>query len=129
MSKNNSEITDPSKPTKPKKAAVPSSHRFKLDLFLIELMGKFGITGLVSVTVISVFLKDGTKEQHQMFIDKFILFNFTKADNFIYVFIAIIGALMFLFQNIFYRNKIKLREQEIKFLEERVKDLEKRVKK
>jgi hypothetical protein len=114
---------------KVKMPSIASKHRFKLDLFLVELMGKFGITGLIIFTVVYTFLNHGTEAQYRMFIDKFILLNLSESDSFIYVFIAIIAALMFLFQNIFYRNKIKLKDQEITFLEERVKDLEKRVKK
>lgn len=110
------------------KNQVKTIRHFRVDVFLIEIFGRFGITGSCILTAIYIFLQFGTIEQKREFIDSFILLKIAKSDNKIAIFIVIILVILFLFQNVFFRKKNKLKEQRIFELERQLKFLEKKIK-
>lgn len=96
----------------------PQREPFRLDIFLIEIAGKFGISGACILTVLYIFLKSATLEQHREFIDKFILLKTKTGDNGYILYLAIIAVIAFVGQTLYFRNRLKLKDDRIKQIEE-----------
>ena len=110
------------KTTAPKKSNYPI---YRVDLFLLELCGKFGVTGAVIICILYVFVKDGSLEQqHREFIDKFILFKNTNGETPYLVFAGIIIVIIFFSQNVFFKKRDKLKDEKIEQLNAYISKLE-----
>jgi len=113
--------------TKPAPVVLPKKsprEPFRLDIFIIELAGKFGVTGACALAVLWVFLKNGTLEQHREFIDKFILLKTNQGDNKYIIYLVIVIVIAFVLQRAYFNNRIKLKDQRIKELEQHGNALE-----
>ena len=97
---------------------------FRLDIFLTDLAERFGITKVIIVCALYIFLKNGSLEQHREFVDKFILLKTGPGDN-KYVFYIIIAVIIaFIDQRVSLINRIRLKEERIRELEYQIKMFE-----
>jgi hypothetical protein len=105
-------------------AKKTSREPFRLDTFIIEIAGKFGISGACILTILYVFLNYGTLAQKREFIDKFILLKTSQGDNGYILYLVIIIVVAFIGQTVYFRNRIKLKNERIKELEQHSNALE-----
>lgn len=110
----------------PKKLNKLPTPPFRLDIFLIEVAGRFGITGAGVLALIYLFFQYSTLEQKREFIDKFILLKTQGLGNSYVIYLGIFFVVLFIFQNYFFRKKDKLKNERIKELEEHIEKLEER---
>jgi hypothetical protein len=89
----------------------------RADVFVIELLSRFGLIGGTLAFFMTVFLVWGTTEQKREFIDRFILLKGINGHHDYAVFIAILIIIMFLAQRFYYRNQIGIKDVRIKELE------------
>jgi hypothetical protein len=83
------------------------------DVFLINLASKFGVGGAVVLSLLAMFLIVGTQAQHIEFIDKFFLLKFPKGDNIYMYFVLLLIVILYIFSMIYFRNRIKLKDERI----------------
>lgn len=112
----------PSRPTK-----TPKYAPFRLDVFLIEIASRFGVTGACVLSVIYLFFKSASDTQKTEFIDKFILLKIKQTDNVFALYIGILLVILFFIQNYFFRKKDKLKKERIEQLESHIQNLEEKL--
>jgi hypothetical protein len=113
-----------SKPTGRSKLPQVPKAPFRVDVFIIELMGKFGITGTCVAALIYIFLTSASTIQKQEFIDKFILLKWLREDNNFIIYAVLLVVIIFVFQRSFYIRRIRLKDERIRDLEQHNNALE-----
>ena len=102
----------------------PGRDPFRLDIFLIDLIVRFGVTKFLIICALYIFLKDGSLEQHREFIDKFILLKTRPGDNKYQFYVIIAVIFVFIDQTIYFRTGSRLKDARIRELEQQIKMLE-----
>lgn len=85
------------------------------ELVLIEIGSKFGLGGIVIISFIGLFLFEGSKEQHQAFINVFFLLRFPKEHPSYAYFIYICYIILFTTVLVYYN--VRLKSMNERFLE------------
>lgn len=102
----------------------PKSNIFRWDVFLVDIFGRFGVTGGIIITIIMIFIIWGTTDQKREFIDKFILLKNLDAQSSYIYWVAISFAIVFIAQIFFHRSKIKSKNERINDLKNYIEKLE-----
>lgn len=94
-----------------------ASPKIPLDVGLVNLASKFGVSGAVILVFVSMFIVVGTKEQHLEFINKFFLLKFSSGENIYVYFVFILLAVLFIGQAYYSHKRMKLKDERISQLE------------
>lgn len=86
---------------------------FRWDIYIIELASRIGVFGAVVIALVTLFILRGTEAQHREFIDKFFLLKWNNEGPF-YLYFIITGLIVLFFaQYLFYKQKLKLKNERI----------------
>lgn len=93
--------------------AQTSPDAFRWDKFIIELASKVGVMPTILLTLLGVFVLKGTKEQHEEFINKYVLLKVGNESCGYSYFIIICLILIVVAQYLYNKGKLKLNKERI----------------
>jgi hypothetical protein len=91
---------------------------FRWDYYLVDLVSRVGVFGTVVIALLTLFIFRGTVAQHREFIDKFFLLKWGNDGNFYFYFIITGLIVLFVAQYIYYKQRVKLKDERIAELTE-----------
>lgn len=86
--------------------------------YLVDLVSRVGVFGTVVIALLTIFIFRGTVAQHREFIDKFFLLKWGNDGNFYYYFIITGLIVLFVAQYIYYKQRVKIKDERIAELTE-----------
>jgi hypothetical protein len=86
---------------------------FRWDFYLVDLASRVGIFGTVVIALLTLFIFRGTVAQHREFIDKFFLLKWGNDGNFYFYFIITCFMVLFVAQYVYYKQRVKIKDEKI----------------
>jgi hypothetical protein len=87
--------------------------KFRWHLYLVDLTSRVGVFGTVVIALLTLFILRGTEAQHREFIDKFFLLRWGNDGNFYYYFLVTGLIVLFVAQYIYYKQRVKIKDERI----------------
>jgi hypothetical protein len=91
---------------------------FTWEFFLVDLVSRVGVFGTVVIALLTLFIVRGTVAQHREFIDKFFLLKWGNDGNFYFYFIITGFLILFVAQYVYYKQRVKMKDERIAELTE-----------
>jgi hypothetical protein len=89
-------------------------NKFRWDAYLlVDLASRVGIFGTVVIALLTIFISRGTVAQHREFIDKFFLLKWGNDGNVYYYFIITCFIVLFVAQYVYYKQRVKIKDERI----------------
>jgi hypothetical protein len=92
---------------------MAKGNKFRWDIYFIELSTRVGIFGTVVLSLLALFIVKGTAAQHKEFIDKFFLVKWDNGASFYLSFIITCLVMLLFVQYVYFKLRIKLKEERI----------------
>jgi phosphoglycerol transferase MdoB-like AlkP superfamily enzyme len=91
---------------------------FQWEFYLVDLVSRVGVFGTVVIALLTLFIFRGTVAQHREFIDKFFLLKWGNDGNFYFYFIITGFLILFVAQYVYYKQRVKMKDERIAELTE-----------
>ena len=91
---------------------------FRWEFFLVDLVSRVGVFGTVVIALLTLFIIRGTVAQHREFIDKFFLLKWGNDGKFYFYFIITGFLILFVAQYVYYKQRVKMKDERIAELTE-----------
>jgi hypothetical protein len=88
-------------------------NKFRWDIYLVELASRVGVFGTIVISLLALFIIQGTEAQHKEFIDKFFLLKWGQGGGFYFCFIITCLLVLLLVQYIYFKLRIRIKEERI----------------
>jgi TRAP-type C4-dicarboxylate transport system permease small subunit len=92
---------------------MAKGNKFRWDIYLVELASRVGVFGTIVISLLSLFIIKGSAAQHKEFIDKFFLLKWGQGASFYFCFIIVCLIVILLVQYLYFKLRIKIKEERI----------------